>query len=96
MRATHGAERIHAPLRSGLLLRRRLFGEEAVYRVLQTRGEIVKVEVVTAVGLPPGTQLKLTVATATEMRATPVTPRSRPQQEVRAPARRELPAIPRS
>jgi hypothetical protein len=61
-----------------LLLRHFVFGEEATYRVLQTRGELVNVEVVTAVGLPPGTQLKLTVASATEMRATPVASRVRP------------------
>lgn len=46
------------------ILRRRLLGSEAVYRVLAEHGDTVLVEVVEAPGLTPGSQLRLTAAVA--------------------------------
>jgi len=96
MRASQDGGRRASPVSSGSLLRHRVFDEEAVYRVLQTRGRVVEVEVVTVVGLPPGTQLKLTLEAATAMRSAPAAWLVRHPQGVHSPARREVPAAPRS
>ena len=48
----------HRP-RRGLLLDRRL-GKDALYRVVDVRGEVVEVEVVRAPGLESGTHVRFT------------------------------------
>jgi hypothetical protein len=49
------------------VLRHSALGSEAVYRVLNTRGSIVEVEVITAPGLEEGTRLHLTTVAAAAM-----------------------------
>jgi hypothetical protein len=53
--------------RGGLLLDRRL-GEDALYRVVDVRGELVVVEVVRAPGLQGGTQLRFTQDAVSNMK----------------------------
>jgi hypothetical protein len=49
------------------VLRHSALGSEAVYRVLNTRGSIVEVEVIRAPGLEEGTRLTLTTVAAAAM-----------------------------
>jgi len=49
------------------ILRNRLLGSEATYRVLADEGDTVLVEVVEAPGLTPGFQLRMTAAVAREL-----------------------------
>lgn len=53
------------------LLRHRVLGDEAFYRVVDAAGEIVEVEVVSAPGLEPGTHLRLTRAAVASMSVVP-------------------------
>jgi hypothetical protein len=67
------------PAQPGQLLRRRLLGTEAVYRVVADEGELVEVEVVSAPGLEPGHRLRFTAAAVEEMEpAEPRPARARP------------------
>jgi hypothetical protein len=60
---------VDGQLASGYLLRHRVLGEKAVYRVLEARGQTVDVEAVAVPGLTPGTRVRLTAEVATAMRA---------------------------
>jgi len=53
------------------LLRNRVLGGEAFYRVVGAAGEIVEVEVISAPGLEPGTHLRLTQAAVASMSVVP-------------------------
>ena len=53
--------------RRGLLLDRRL-GEDALYRVVGVRGEVVEVEVVRAPGLQSGTHIRFTQDAVSHMK----------------------------
>jgi hypothetical protein len=83
------------PLAIGSVLRQRVLGETAVYRVLGARGQIVEAEAVAVPGLRPGMRLRLTAAAATAMRDVPAIGRDRSPQEIRLPARAAR-ALPRA
>jgi hypothetical protein len=53
------------------LLRHRVLGGEAFYRVVDAAGQIVEVEVVSAPGLEPGTHVRLTQAAVGSMSVVP-------------------------
>jgi hypothetical protein len=77
------------------LLRHRVLGELAVYRVLHARGQIVEVEAVSVPGLEPGTPLRLTAAAVRAMRDD-LRARDRPRLGVPSPVRRAMRALPRA
>jgi hypothetical protein len=60
---------------AGQVVRHRALGSEGMYRVLEPRGSIVEMEVITAPGLLPGTHVQMCAAAARAM------------ESVRAPAR---------
>ena len=53
----------------GTILRRRALGTEAAYRVLESVGDVVEVEVIEAPGLEPGTRVRLAARDAEAMHA---------------------------
>jgi hypothetical protein len=81
---------------SGSILRQRVLGETAVYRVLAARGQVVEAEALAVPGLPPGTPVRLTAAAATAMRAEHAVGRERSAPEIRLPTRHAARALPRA
>ena len=81
---------------SGCVVRQRVLGETAVFRVLSARGPVVEAEAVAVPGLAPGTLLRLTAAAVTAMRAEPAIGREPSSREIRLPARPAARALPRA
>lgn len=81
---------------NGSVLRQRVLGEAAIYRVLRAHGSLVDAEAVAVPGLRPGTRLRLTAAAASAMHVAPAAERDRIREGIRVPAGRAVRALPRA
>ena len=78
---------VRSPLVAGQMLRHRALRCESLYRVLDARGSVVRLEVVDAPGLRPGTAVRLSRAATRAMELVRLDADSRRRVLLAAPAR---------